>query len=632
MARLEIEDYNELEEKRRPEAGRSAKNDMKTGGAPDPAASIGLEREEAAENDIEPEEEPDFASSPPLEVESPVKGEMLSDGEAALQERLAAELQRKRERRSRRPMQRNLRLGLAAAVLLCLLLFAGLSLRAGKLRRLTQDGRQTASASVVNETESEESMESGPSEEELRVQEAIASYTNLGIVQCNSYINLRSAPDQRDLSNIRGMLRNGAAVEILEENVEGAAGWMYVRSGGMEGYVAGSYLLRGEEAAAAVPGLIRLRATVLADKLRLRSAPELTDGNTIGSAAKGERYEVLEQVGTDWVRVRTDNLDSAEDAYMSALPENTRLSYGLDEARSLDLRRKVLNSYDRLGVSKAADYVNIRKTKDTSGIGNIIGKFPGYAAANILGEEDGWYRISSGKVTGYVKADFIATGKEAEQLAVNHASVMAIVNTDALNVRAEPTTDSAAWTRIVRDQRYNVINQLDGWVQLDLDTGDDEDSEQGAYVSTRDRNVTVMYALQEAIEYYPAVEAANAAMARRNEIVNFACQFVGNPYVWGGTSLTKGADCSGFVLSVLRHFNISVPRTSRAQAGSGRKVTSETMKPGDLVFYANRSGRINHVGIYIGNGQVVNAASRRSGIKIARWNYRTPVAIRNVID
>ena len=88
---------------------------------------------------------------------------------------------------------------------------------------------------------------------------------------------------------------------------------------------------------------------------------------------------------------------------------------------------------------------------------------------------------------------------------------------------------------------------------------------------------------------------------------------------------------SGFVMSVLKHFGISVPRVSRDQAKAGVRVTSDQMKPGDLVFYANSSGVVNHVGMYIGNGQVVNAASRRSGIRIYRWNYRTPVAIRNVI-
>jgi len=460
---------------------------------------------------------------------------------------------------------------------------------------------------------------------------SIAQYADLGIIQCDSYINFRSAPDQNDLSNIMGMLANGSAVDIIEVSPEGAEGWMHVKSGGMDGYVAGTYVRTGEEAKTLASSLIKPRATVVADKLRIRSTPEIADGNTVGSAAAGEKYEVLGRVNDDWIMIASDNIDNIDVAYMSASDENVSLGYGLAEAKSLNLKQKVLNMYDNLGVSLASDYINVRSSPEEAGIDNIVGKFPGYGGCNILGEENGWYHIKSGSVEGYVRADLLATGQTAQDLAVQNAHVMAIINTESLNVRAQASTDSEAWTQVTSGQRYDVLNQMDGWVELDLGDGDDSDSDQGSYVSTRDNNVSVTYALQEAIEYYPAVEAANAAAAFRNKIVNYACQFVGNPYVWGGTSLTNGCDCSGFVQSVLKNYGIYLPRVSRDQAKSGVKVTSDTMKPGDLVFYANSSGTINHVGMYIGNGQVVNAASRRSGIRIYRWNYRTPVAIRNVI-
>ena len=463
------------------------------------------------------------------------------------------------------------------------------------------------------------------------LQRVLQQYATLGIVKCDSYINFRSAPNQNDLTNIMGELTNGAAVNIIEVDQEGAEGWAHVQSGGMDGYMSKRYLVTGEEAVAMVPELIRVRATVITDHLRMRSGPVIEDGNTVGSAAKGEKYEVLERAGQSWIKIAPDNIDTIDTCYMSADPQYVTIDYGLDEARTLNLKAKVLNMYDHLGVSLASDYINVRSSPKEDGIQNIVGKFPGYAGCNILGEEDGWYKIQSGPVTGYVRKDLIATGDTAQNLAVQHAQVMAIVNTESLNVRSEASTDSKAWTAVTSGQRYNVLNQLDGWVQLELDAGDDDGEDQGAFVSTRDNNVTVQYALQEAIEYYPAVEAANAAMAFRNKIVNFACQFVGNRYVWGGTSLTHGCDCSGFTQSVLKNFGISVPRVSRDQARTGSKVTSANMRPGDLIFYANRSGTINHVGMYIGNGQVVNAASTRSGIRIYRWNYRTPVAIRNVI-
>lgn len=532
------------------------------------------------------------------------------------------------------------RILLIAALILCVL-FMGILIRV-----LVRGGKENAEAAVEEQTLSEAAeavseTETISTESQIQrltdqiqadtLQRVLQQYANLGIVKCDSYINFRSAPNQNDLTNIMGELTNGAAVNIVEMDPEGAEGWAHVESGGMDGYMSKRYLVTGEEAVAMVPELIRVRATVITDHLRMRSGPVIEDGNTVGSAAKGEKYEVLERAGQSWIKIAPDNIDTIDTCYMSADPQYVTIDYCLDEARTLNLKAKVLNMYDNLGVSLASDYINVRSSPKEDGINNIVGKFPGYAGCNILGEENGWYKIKSGSVTGYVRKDLIATGDTAQNLAVQHAQVMAIVNTESLNVRSEASTDSKAWTAVTSGQRYNVLNQLDGWVQLELDAGDDDGEDQGAFVSTRDNNVTVQYALQEAIEYYPAVEAANAAMAFRNKIVNFACQFVGNRYVWGGTSLTHGCDCSGFTQSVLKNFGISIPRVSRDQARTGSKVTSANMRPGDLIFYANRSGTINHVGMYIGNGQVVNAASTRSGIRIYRWNYRTPVAIRNVI-
>ena len=148
---------------------------------------------------------------------------------------------------------------------------------------------------------------------------------------------------------------------------------------------------------------------------------------------------------------------------------------------------------------------------------------------------------------------------------------------------------------------------------------------------TRDNNVEVRYALNEAIKFSPLEEAANESASRRSKIVNYALQFVGNPYVWGGTSLTNGVDCSGFTMQVYKNFGISLPHYSGSQAQMGKAVSSSEMRPGDLIFYANSSGTVNHVAMYIGNGQIVHAASRRSGIKISTWNYRKVKTIRNIL-
>ena len=130
-----------------------------------------------------------------------------------------------------------------------------------------------------------------------------------------------------------------------------------------------------------------------------------------------------------------------------------------------------------------------------------------------------------------------------------------------------------------------------------------------------------------------AAKAAEEAASARQNLVDYALQFVGGPYRAGGNDPHTGADCSGFVKYVLSHVaGVGLPRTSREQAKTGRSVKSSEMRPGDLIFYTNSKGTVNHVAMYIGNGQIVHAASRRSGIKISTWNYRTPKTIRSFLD
>ena len=328
-----------------------------------------------------------------------------------------------------------------------------------------------------------------------------------------------------------------------------------------------------------------------------------------------------------WIRI--------EEGYISS--DYVEVRYALNEARKLDLRAMALNQYDHLVISKVDNYLNIRKDPSMADDTNVIGKFPGKAAGEILETVDGWYKIKSGSITGYITADpqYVAVGQEARDLALETATLMAIVNTDKLNVRSEPSTESKIWTQISKEERYSVVDQLDGWVQIELDMGDSEEGESSdkAFIATRENNVEVRYALTEAIKFSPVEERANQQAALRTKVVNYGLQFVGNRYVWGGNDPHTGADCSGFVRYVLRNVaGVNLPRTSREQAKTGRAITSSEMRPGDLIFYANSRGVVNHVAMYIGNGQIVHAASRRSGIKISTWNYRTPKTIRSFLD
>lgn len=448
-------------------------------------------------------------------------------------------------------------------------------------------------------------------------QAVVDAFANLGMVQVSGYLNVRRSPDSR--GDIIGKMQENSVCDILDQEGD----WYHIRSGQVEGYISSQYVITGEEARALALEQVKLRAVVTGDTVNIRQTPEINPENIVAQALFDERYEVVDQQ-EGWVQTTSGYISS----------DFVEVKYALNEARKMDLKAMAINQYNNLLISKVTSYLNIRSSPKDEGNANIIGKLPGKAAAEILGTEEGWYKIHSGNITGYVSTDsqFTATGQEAIDLAMESASLMAIVNTDKLNVRTSPTTEATIWTQISKEERYPVMEQMDGWVQIELDGGDEDELSDGAYISTRDNNVEVRYALAEAIKFSPLEELANQQASRRNQIVNFALQYVGNPYVWGGTSLTRGADCSGFVQSVMRNFGINLPRTSREQAKVGRAINSSEMRPGDLIFYANSSGTINHVAMYIGNGQIVHAASRRSGIRISTWNYRSPARIRNVID
>ena len=451
--------------------------------------------------------------------------------------------------------------------------------------------------------------------EEARIQaekeDALDAYANLGIADVEDFLNVRDAAEN---GMVIGRLPSGGACDILETEGE----WHHIRSGEVEGYVNSQYLLTGEEARERAMEEIEEMAVVTAESVNIRSEPAISYANVVGQAWTGDRYPVV-SVEDGWIQV--------EDGYISADYADVR--YALPEASELDQQTLALNQYQNLVISKVSTYLNVRSSPEDQGDRNIIGQLPSYAAGEIIETLDGWYHIRSGGIDGYISSDpqYTAVGQEARDLAYGAMSLMAIVNTERLNVRTEPNTESSIWTQISQEERYHVIQQLDGWVQIELDSAGEGEEIDGAYISIADGNAEVRYTLEEAIRFSPLDEAAGL----RSRIANYALQFVGNPYVWGGTSLTNGADCSGFVQSVMRNFGISLPRTSRAQSQVGEAINSSEMQPGDLIFYANSSGTVNHVAMYIGNGQVVHASNARTGIRISNWNYRTPKVIRRVL-
>lgn len=309
---------------------------------------------------------------------------------------------------------------------------------------------------------------------------------------------------------------------------------------------------------------------------------------------------------------------------------NVGISADLEAAADAELLESAMNDvvldafhldgYSNLGIVTVSEgKVNIRDAASMDG--NVVGKIGLDAGCDILGEEGEWLHIKSGKVEGYIKSEYVLTGSDALSKASTLLKKVVDVNTDGLRVRTEPNQECDIVDVVGSGQRFDVLEELDEWVKIDLD---------GEECYLYKEYVDIGAKLDEALTISEVRYGAGVSDVRI-AISEFAKQYIGNPYVWGGTSLTRGADCSGFVLSVFGNYGIGLPHSSRAQANCGSAVSLSDLRPGDLVFYGNRSG-INHVAIYVGGGQVVHASNPRTGITISGMYYRSPVKARRIIQ
>ena len=274
--------------------------------------------------------------------------------------------------------------------------------------------------------------------------------------------------------------------------------------------------------------------------------------------------------------------------------------------------------YTNLGLANVEETLNVRETPSADS--SMVGKMPKNAAGEILETLDGWYKIQSGDVTGYVSADYLITGEEAAARAEEVKQTIATVKTPTLNVREEPNTECSILALMPQGEELNVLEDLSGWVKVDLDNTN-------GFISKDYVDISVQ--LPKAMTM-TEVRYGNGVSDVRVDLISYATQFVGNPYVWGGTSLTNGADCSGFTLSIFAKYGVYLPHSSKAQANCGTRISASEAKPGDLFFYGSGSS-ISHVAIYIGNGQIVHASSKKTGIKISNAFYRSPICVTRVL-
>ncbi len=332
-------------------------------------------------------------------------------------------------------------------------------------------------------------------------------------------------------------------------------------------------------------------------------------------------------------------------------------------ANSASLVQTANASYEDVAIAQVESYANVRALPDENS--EVVGMIYNNCGASIIDTQGDWYKIVSGNVTGFIKKEFLVVGNA--DLARSVSQRQATVSATAIDVFEQPDRNSISIGKFPQGETFTVVDEStkdSGWIKITCENGD-------GFVTTDVVTLSTKYNLAETVAEANARLAQEEAMrqaaaeaqmkqflkaAQANQskssssksssssssrsgsgrsysapngaggsaVASYASQFIGNPYVYGGSSLTNGTDCSGFVMSVYAQFGVSLPHSSWSQQNCGYSVGTGDMQPGDIVCYGS------HVGIYVGDGQIVHASNERDGIKVSNANYRSIADVRRI--
>lgn len=445
----------------------------------------------------------------------------------------------------------------------------------------------------------------------------------MAFAQCDEYINIRSGASTD--SEVVGKVYNNGSVTILSQ----VGDWYEVQSGNATGYVKTEYFATGAEADAIAEEVAYNVATVYPEALVVR-AEASEDSEQIGMVYSTDELEVVEYEG-DWMKVA---LGDGAYGYVSAYYVGYDTYYATAETLEEEQARLDQEWLDYLAQQEAEQAAAEQAYLDAIAAEQAAAEQAAADAAAQAQAEAQAVIDSQAQQT----ADAQAAAEQAYQeyldaqaaadAATQQADEQAVYDT-AAQAQAEYqeylNAQAAADAQAQQEANASAQAQADAEAaaQAAADAAAQAQAEADAAASTGTEDTSADSSGSE--ESYEDTSSSSSTLGQ--EIVNFAVQFVGNPYVWGGTSLTNGADCSGFTQSVFANFGISIPRTAAAQSGSGTPVDLGSIQAGDLLFYSGGSG-IGHVTIYMGNGQVVHASNSNTGIIISDYGYRTPVSAR----